>query len=1129
MHESDRLPGSFTWLNTTQFFGALNDNLFKLFIVFFLIHMQGPEAASEASAYAGGLFVIPFLLFATVGGVLADRVSKRSVVVGIKVAELGVMSLAVLGFYCRSQALLFLALFLMATQSAVFSPSKFGIIPELVGKERLSRANSFLQAFTYLAIIAGTCLAPFLSELFDGNLARASLFCIGFAALGLVASVRIEPTPASGSERRASVYFLRDVWRTLRYVAREDGHLLAAVCASSYFLLVGGFVQMNILPYGIQTLGLTQERSAYLFLFAAIGIGLGSLSAGKLSGRNIEFGLVPLGALLLTISMVGLWGCPPSLAWVGGCILAAGIGAGLFVVPLQAFIQFRSPAKRLGEVLAATTFLSFLCALIAAGLMLLFSEVLGLSARKGFLAMGLLTLFLSAVTLWVLPDFFVRFIFLIVTRLVYRLRILGGHHLPVDGAGLIVANHVSWIDPVLIAVSVPRRIRFLMSREIYDSMRFARPLLKLAGVIPVSGRDRRDAIEASLTAAREQLDQGFLVCIFAEGSVSRSGMMRDFKSGFTRILENTEYPLIPAYIGGAWGSIFSYYHGRLFARMPIRIPYPVTLVYGEPMPPNSSVTAVRVRVQELSTVYFDDRKEERKPLPHLFVETARRGWTRQGLCDTTGVRLTFGETLVGSLLMADALRAELADEKFVGVFLPASVGGALANVAVSFLGKVPVNLNFTASPEALASAVEQCGIRKVIASRLFLKKIGNVDLAVEWIPLEDLRKTSTKGAQRRAFLKAKFWPTSCLVSRKGFTGDSLATVMFSSGSTGTPKGVMLSHHNIESNVEGADLIFRLRPTDRICGSLPLFHSFGYTCTLWLPLLTGVGVTYHPNPLEASRIVDVVRDDGCTLLVATPTFLQAYTRKASREDFQTLRYCIVGAEKLKDRLAQEFMEKFGIRPLEGYGATECAPLVSINVPDVRIDGVVQRGTQAGSVGHPLPGVAAKVVDPETGAFVEAGGAGVLMLKGPNIMLGYLGNSTMTNEVLHEGWYNTGDIVRVDHKGFITITDRLSRFSKIGGEMVPHMAIEDALLRGLNTVERVLAVTSVPDERKGEKVIVLYTEEAGDPARLREILKESDLPNLWKPGPGNYVKTDHIPMLGSGKLDLSRIRALAAHGA
>lgn len=1126
LEPTQRLPRGFHWLNATQFFGALNDNVFKLFIIFSLIRLQGQDAASGVTALAGAVFVLPFLLFAAVAGVLADRVSKRRIVVAVKAAEIVIMVLGTLALAAPAPHFLYSVLFLMAAQSAFFGPAKYGIVPELVGRERLSRANSYLQAFTYLAIILGTGLAPFLSSVTNGRLSYASVYCVVFAGVGLAAALGVPPTPAAGAQSVASLFFVRDIWRTLRGVAK-DGYLMLAVLASAYFLLIGAFVQMNIIPYGIQVLGYTQEASAYLFLFAAFGIGAGSLLAGRMSGRNIEFGLVPLGSVLLTACLIVLAAVPPRVTGIAALILLAGVGAGLFIVPLQAFIQFRSPRERLGEVLAASSFLSWVGVLLAAGLLFALSEGLALSACQGFLIIGLLTLVLTGLTLWILPDFALRFIVVLITRTVYRLRVVGAEHLPVEGPALIVANHVSWADAVLVLATSQRRIRFVMAREVYQRMRWLRPVLRLAGVIPISAADGREAILESLQKAREQLDDGYIVCIFAEGAVTRSGMMREFKSGFQRILRGSDHPIVPAYIGGAWGSIFSYYHGRLFSRMPTRIPYPVTLLYGEPLPADSSVARVRGAVQELSCRYFGEAKPYRRPLPVLFAETARRRWGQELISDTLGLSLKAGETLVAALALARGLRRALAEgESCVGILMPASGGGALANLAVAFTGRAAVNLNFTASREALASAVEQCGIRHVLTSKAFLEKLGDIDVPGERICIEDLRGRITRRDKVVAWLLARGAPLAWLGPFRRFDGDQLATVMFSSGSTGTPKGVMLSHHNIISNIEGADLIYRLRPDDVVCGSLPLFHSFGFTCTLWLPLLTGIAVCYHPNPLDAGRIVRLVREKKCTFLVATPTFLSTYLRKATAEDFRTLRFCIVGAEKLKDALADAFEQTFGLRPLEGYGATELSPLVSCNVPDVKIDGVQQVGTRPGSVGHPLPGIAARVVDLETGAVLEGEEAGLLQIKGPNVMLGYLGQPEATRDVVQDGWYRTGDVARLDAHGFITITDRLSRFSKIGGEMVPHMAVEDALLRGLGSSEPVVAVTSLPHEKKGERLVVLHAPAAGDPVRLQQILRESDLPNLWKPAPADYVAVEQIPLLGSGKLDLQACRRLAA---
>ncbi len=408
---------------------------------------------------------------------------------------------------------------------------------------------------------------------------------------------------------------------------------------------------------------------------------------------------------------------------------------------------------------------------------------------------------------------------------------------------------------------------------------------------------------------------------------------------------------------------------------------------------------------------------------------------------------------------------------------------------------------------------------------MFLEKLGRFQDFGRLVFLEDILPQITEQDKRRAWLKARFAPRSALARPEGFTADRLATVIFSSGSTGRPKGIMLSHHNILSNVESVRAVFHFSSDDCICAALPFFHSFGFTCSLWLPLLSGFSAVYHSNPLDGAKIAEIVREHKATLLFATPTFLLAYLRRAEPEDFVSLRYVIVGAEKLKPRIADAFEERFGIRPLEGYGATELAPVATLNIPDVEIMGVRQPGVKPGTVGHPLPGVAVRIVDPDTGERLPIGKSGLLLVKGPNVMLGYLNEPEKTAEVLRDGWYNTGDVAVMDRDGFITITDRLSRFSKIGGEMVSHVAVEEAFHKALGKTEQVLAVAAVPDEKKGERLVVLYTDAAGDATALQQAIKAADLPNLWKPAPDACYRVESIPMLGSGKLDLKSIKERA----
>jgi acyl-[acyl-carrier-protein]-phospholipid O-acyltransferase/long-chain-fatty-acid--[acyl-carrier-protein] ligase len=401
-------------------------------------------------------------------------------------------------------------------------------------------------------------------------------------------------------------------------------------------------------------------------------------------------------------------------------------------------------------------------------------------------------------------------------------------------------------------------------------------------------------------------------------------------------------------------------------------------------------------------------------------------------------------------------------------------------------------------------------------------------------------------------------------------------VIFSSGSTGEPKGVMLSHYNIGSNIAQLEQVFGLDRRDRILGILPFFHSFGFTGTLWLPAVLGVGVVYHPNPLDAKAIGPLVRDYDVTFLLATPTFLQLYLRGCAPADFGSLRLVMTGAEKLPDRLATAFEEHFGIRPMEGYGSTECAPVVAVNAPDFRSAGFHQVAVKRGKIGHPLPGVSVRIVSPEnpwSEASLPPGQPGLMLVRGPNVMQGYLGQPEKTAEVLRpvaagilpavepgilpggisvessgvakyfksaessitipggrmpdatQLWYVTGDVAALDEDGFLQITDRLNRFSKIGGEMVPHIKVEEKLHELANVTEQTFVVTGLPDEKKGERLVVLHKLPDAGLAACLEKLAQCDLPNLWKPRAGQFFRVESIPMLGTGKLDLRKVRETA----
>ena len=692
---------------------------------------------------------------------------------------------------------------------------------------------------------------------------------------------------------------------------------------------------------------------------------------------------------------------------------------------------------------------------------------------------------------------------------------------------LLVPNHVSMVDAVLLIASIDRPIRFLMFKGSYDHP-LVKPFAKIMGVIPISSQLRPREMIQSLRTATQALKDGEIVCIFPEGQMTRIGQMLPFRRGMERIIKGVDVPIIPANLGGVWGSVFSFERGRFLWKLPRKLPYPVTITFGKPMPSTTSAQDVRQAVQELGAEAYRLRKRYMRTLHRSFVQTARRHPFRFAMADGRTPKLIFGGALTRTIFLARRLRPVWGNQKMVGILLPPSVPGALVNLAALLMGKVPVNLNYTASNEVLASCAKQCELETVITSRAFLERV-HIEPPAQAIMLEDLAEKPGFFERVRAALISWLLPVrlveKCVGAGKKVALDDIATIIFSSGSTGDPKGVVLTHYNVASNVEQLNQVFMLGRNDKILGILPFFHSFGFTGTLCLPTTIGMGVVFHPNPLEARAIGALVSQYAVTFLLATPTFLQSYTRRCSPEDFGSLQYVMAGAEKLPERVSIAFEDRFGVRPLEGYGCTECSPAVTVNTRDFRAPQFRQVGAKRASIGHPLPGISVRIVSPETLGRLPQGETGLLLVRGPNVMKEYLNRPEKTAEVLRDGWYNTGDIAMMDEDGFVRITDRLTRFSKIGGEMVPHIKIEDKLHEISGSMEQIFAVTAIPDERKGERLIVLHTLPN---ERLQECLAQlakSELPALWKPRPDQFVHVDSLPYLGTGKLDLRRLKEIA----
>ncbi len=1114
-------------LIATQFEGAFNDNALKTVVLFSGLNMALSKSWHEALVpLTAALFSLPFILFSMAGGFLADHFSKRTVIIWVKLLEICIMTFATAGFLLESLPMGLAAIFMMGFHSAIFGPLKYGSLPELLPDRKLSWGNGILELGTFLAIIMGMAAGAQLHDHFKGQQVWSGGVLMVFAIAGLFCSLGIARVPAAAPEKKFHVNFLGDLWKQIQ-VMRRDKVLWLACIGNTYFWFIGQLMQQGIIDYGANVLLLGDVPTTYLLAAMAIGIGVGSFAAGYLSGGKIEYGLVPLGSIGLCIFCVLLWIPGMAFAKILAVVTALGFFGGFFIVPISAILQHRPDAKEKGAVLAAANLLSSVGLFVAAGLYWTLSVAMHLGPRGVFAIGGVMTLAATAYAIWLLPDSLLRLVLWVATHTLYRIKVLGRENIPTRGGALFVCNHLSFVDGLLLLASTDRHVRFIVYKGMYDRP-WIKPFARILHAIPISSEQRPREILHALEAARDAVKNGEVVCIFAEGQITRIGHLLPFRRGFERIMKDVEAPIVPVALDGVWGSIFSFEQGRFLWKLPRRIPYRVTVNFGKPMPHTATPFEVRERVQELLADAWAQRKAHTHTLQRAFVHAARKHPFRFAMADAQSPKVTFGAALMRTIFLARRLRKVWAGQKMVGLLLPPSVPGALVNFAALLMGKVPVNLNYTLSEEALASCIQQCDIKTVITSQAFLTKL-KLKVPGQPVFLEEAAAKPGVGEKIIALFASLFLPVGALERFVGraekVTVDDLATVIFSSGSTGDPKGVMLSHYNVASNIEQLEQIFGLTAKDRVIGILPFFHSFGFTGTLCLPATVGVGAVYHPNPLEAKAIGPLVHQYAITFMLATPTFLQLYLRGCAPEDFGSLRLVMTGAEKLPERLASAFEEKLGIRPVEGYGCTECSPAVAVNSHDFRAAGFRQVGVKRGKIGHPVPGMCVRIVDPDTFAPAPLAQPGLLLVRGPNIMQGYLGRPEKTAEVLRDGWYVTGDIAALDEDGFLQITDRLSRFSKIGGEMVPHIKVEEKLHELAGATEQTFVVTGVPDEKKGERLVVLHKLSPETLAPCLEKLVACDLPNLWKPRADQFFHVDALPYLGTGKLDLRKVRELA----
>lgn len=1098
------------------------------------------------TAVVNGLILLPFIMLFTPAGFISDRYPKNRVMRYSAWAALVATLLITLCYYMGWFVPAFALTFMMGMQSAFYSPAKYGFIKELVGEENLTEGNGWVQAVTMIAILSGIAVFSLLFEVrLEGvPQMRADDSLQAIAPLGwlLVAGALIElvlaySLPQTRPEDKTQAFDWpsyrtgRTLKTNLTMLYRNRTIWLSIVGVSVFWsisqVMLAVFPAVAETRYGMHNTFVIQGTMA----LAGVGIMIGSMLAGRWSTHYINIGLIPLGAVGVAVGLLLLPQASTVLAQ-GGCFLLIGISGALLNVPLQALIQFNARGNETGKVLAGSNFIQN-CAMFS------FLIVTVLAAWTGIDGVWLLWLLaligvagaLFAIT--TLPQALIRLLVAALMKRKYNLQVLGFENLPKSGQGvLLLGNHISWLDWAMIQLACPRHIHFVMERSIYERW-YLKWFLSRYKVIPISSGHSREA----LAQVRALISAGEVVCLFPEGAISHTGQIGEFKRGFERACEGAEGVIVPFYLRGLWGSRFSRSTDKMKSIRRSVLKRDVIVAYGKPMSISSDAVAVKKQVTELSIHAWERHTRTLEPLSRSFVRTARSALSDMAIADVKGEPLSYRRLLTGVTLFARRLKR--AQGQNLGLLLPTSSAGAIANLAALQAGKTLVNINFTASVEAQLMALNDAGIETVLTARQFVTKLQarGIDPAPlfagrQVIYMEDLRASAGKFEAVLTMGLISLLPTVLLQAWlcPRVQLEDTAAIMFSSGSEGAPKGVMLSQRNMLANLRQIADVLNVRDEDCVMATLPLFHAFGLTVTCLMPLIEGLPLVCHPDPTDAKSIGRGVARYRATMICATSTFLRLYTRSKHLHPlmFDSLRVAVAGAERLDPAVQQAFEQKFHVPVMEGYGSTETTPVASVNLPDhLSIHGwFLQEGCRSGTVGLALPGSTFRIVDPDTLAELPTGEAGLILIGGTQIMKGYLNNPTKTAEVIVEldglRWYKSGDKGYLDKDGFLTIVDRYSRFAKVGGEMISLGAVEQAVQQVLDDEEAQLVAINLPDEKKGEKIVLLLNADA-EPAQLRDRLIAAGIAPLMLPAA--IYPVSEIPLLGSGKINYPAVRELA----
>ncbi|MFT3988203.1 acyl-[ACP]--phospholipid O-acyltransferase [Aestuariivirga sp.] len=1123
-------------LFVTQAIGAFNDNALRngiaVLIVYDMAQRQGWNATLFVQAGAA-LFVLPYLLFSAISGQLADLADKALVARRVKLAELAVMLFGAAALWLDNAWLDLLVLFLAGSLAAFFGPVKYGILPQYLRPDQLVAGNALIEMGTFASILLGTIFGGALVLAYPSRTLLSATIVV-LAVIAYAAAWKMLPAPSSVEKGKIDWNVPRQTFKIIGY-ARERWDVFYAVLGASWFWFLGLAI-LNQLPVFTKDI-LHADQNVFNIFNATftIGIGAGSMLTNTLLKGEVSAKFVPIAAILMTLFLIDFYftagsidamfagqselGVSAFFSTFHGCraivdLFGVAFAGGLYAVPLNAIMQERSSPPKRSRVIAANNILNALFMIAATIFSVLVLEVLHLSQRTMFLSLAVANGIAAILICRLLPQELAASIAQWIFKLLYRVEVKGEENFHAAGRkAVIIANHTSYLDGPILSAFLPERASFAINTHVAQAW-WARLAFHFFNMIPIDPTN-----PMAIRVLVDELKKGRRVVIFPEGRLSVTGALMKVYEGPGAIAAMADAKVLPVRIEGAIYSPFSRMRGKLRLRW-----FPkITLTFLPPVrfdaPEGLKGAALRQHQADklydvMTDMVFQTSHFDQTLLQALIDARHTHGGDHPIMEDIQRKPADYNRLLMGSFILGRRIARLTPGEKNIGLLLPNAIASVVTFFGLHTTGRVPAMLNFSTGPVNMAAALTAAQASTIVTSRRFIEA-GQMEKDLEILQrnrkviyLEDLR--DTVGLFDKLYgVRARLFPHAAL-KRAGASADpnSPAVILFTSGSEGVPKGVVLSHRNLNANRNQAGARIAFTAQDIVFNALPMFHAFGLLAGVLLPVFAGVRSFQYPSPLHYKVVPELCYDTNATVLFGTDTFLMGYARNAHPYDFFNMRLVVAGAERVKPETRDIWMEKFGLRILEGYGATECSPVLAFNTP---------MHNKTGTVGRLFDRIDYRL-DPVPG--IEEGGR--LFVKGPNIMLGYLrADNPGVIEPPPDGWYDTGDIVKVDEHGYVTILGRAKRFAKVAGEMISLSAVEGKLHSAFP--DDLHAVVAVPDAKKGEQLVLFSTREGLDRKQVSDALKQGGATELMIPK--NIIVRPELPLLGSGKTDYVTLNRLA----